>query len=133
MKDLVWDKLLSVQVGEIDDDHRRLVDLFNMLCHAVADEEERLYIEAVLDELISCTVWHFRHEERLMLKYGYSDFWEHRNEHQELIESAKALQQAFVQQGKSLTDEEIEFLEHWLTGHILTSDMQLGVFLCMKM
>jgi len=26
------------------------------------------YIEALLEELVSGTVWHFRHEERLMLK-----------------------------------------------------------------
>ena len=31
MKDLVWDRTLSVDVPEIDEDHRRLVDLFNLL------------------------------------------------------------------------------------------------------
>ncbi len=35
MKDLLWDNTLSVQVQEIDDDHRKLVDLFNLLNHAV--------------------------------------------------------------------------------------------------
>ena len=35
MKDLIWDNTLSVQVQEIDEDHRRLVELFNLLGHAV--------------------------------------------------------------------------------------------------
>lgn len=39
MKDLVWDKTLSVEVPEIDEDHRRLMDLYNLLKHAVADRE----------------------------------------------------------------------------------------------
>ncbi|MCB1830439.1 MAG: hemerythrin family protein [Chromatiaceae bacterium] len=133
MKDLVWDKMLSVQVDEIDEDHRRLVELFNILIHSVADGDAKNYIEAVLEELISCTVWHFRHEERLMLKYGYASFAEHKTEHQELIESARALQQKFLQEGKPVTSEDITFLEHWLTGHILTADMQLGTFLCHAM
>lgn len=133
MKDLVWDSMLSVQVEEIDEDHRKLVALFNMLNHAVVEGDATDYIEAVLEELISCTVWHFRHEERLMLKYGYKDLLEHKTEHQELIESAKTVQQQLLQEGKPVSIEEIKFLEHWLTEHILTADMKLGTYLCMAM
>jgi hemerythrin len=133
VKDFVWDKILSVEVEEIDEDHRKLVELLNILGHAVAEGESTSYIEAVLDELISGTVWHFKHEERLMLKYGYEGFPDHKTEHEELIESAKALQQKFLQEGKRLSNEDIEFLEHWLTEHILVADMKLGAFLVEEM
>ena len=129
VKDLIWDKTLSVEVEEIDEDHRRLVELFNILNNSVVEGGTTIYIEAVLEELISCTVWHFRHEERLMIKYGYDGFLEHKTEHQELIDSAKALQQKFLQKGKLASSEDIEFLEHWLTGHILVADMKLGAYL----
>jgi len=129
MKELVWDKTLSVEVPEIDDDHRKLVDLFNLLNRAVANEESRDYTEALLDELISCTIWHFKHEERLMLQYGYQGLEEHRLEHAELVDSAKALQQKFLSGGSPTSSEDIEFLEHWLTGHIYGADMELGAFL----
>ncbi|WP_293649655.1 bacteriohemerythrin [Thiolapillus sp.] len=129
MKDLIWDNTLSVQIQEIDEDHRRLVDLFNLLNHAVEDGEKKDYIDAILEELISCTVWHFRHEERLMLKYAYDGYSEHRKEHEELIESIKALQQERKKEGISVTQDDIEFLEHWLTGHILGADMDLGAYL----
>ena len=76
MKELVWDSTLSVHVKEIDEDHRRLVDLFNLLNRSVTEGEPRDYVEAILEELISCTVWHFSHEERLMLKYGYDEIQE---------------------------------------------------------
>ena len=68
MKDIIWDNTFSVDVPEIDKDHRRLVDLYNILNHSVAEGDATNYIEAVMEELISCTVWHFKHEERLMLK-----------------------------------------------------------------
>lgn len=129
MKDLIWDKTLSVEVDEIDEDHRRLVELFNLLNHSVEEGEATDYIEAVLEELISCTVWHFRHEERLMLKYGYDGLAEHKEEHTELIESARALQQRFLREGKTVSIEDLQFLEHWLTGHILAADMKLGTYL----
>jgi len=130
VKDLVWDNVLSVQVREVDEDHRKLVDLFNMLKHVVDRGEALEYIEAVIDELVSCTVWHFRHEERLMLKHGYEGLAEHKQEHAELIESAGELKAKFLQQGRSLTSEDIVFLEHWLTGHILATDMAMGAYLC---
>ncbi|MES9868083.1 MAG: bacteriohemerythrin [Sedimenticola sp.] len=129
MKDLVWDNTLSVGIDEIDEDHRRLVELFNILKHSIASGDTASYIEAVLEELISCTVWHFKHEERLMLKHGYEDFQEHKSEHQELIESAKELQQEFLKKAAELSGEEIQFLEHWLTGHIYGADMALGNYL----
>ena len=129
MKDLLWGETLSVDVDEIDEDHRRLVELFNILNHAVEEGESADYVEAVLDELISGTVWHFRHEERLMLKYGFGQMEEHKAEHQDLIESAKALQQQYLQSGKRLSNADIEYLEHWLTGHILSADKDLGAFL----
>ena len=129
MKELIWNDTLSVEVDEVDEDHRRLVDLYNILNHAVEDEDSPDYIEALLEELISCTVWHFRHEERLMLKFNYGEFADHKAEHEDLIKSSWELQQKFLSQGKQLTTEDIEFLEIWLTRHILTTDMRLGAYL----
>lgn len=133
MKDIVWSATLSVEVREIDDDHQKLVDLFNMLNHAVTGGESADYIGAILEELISCTAWHFTHEERLMVKYGYEGLQEHKAEHAELVETARALQQERRQEGKPVSEEDIAFMEHWLTSHILTSDMQMGAFLYQKM
>lgn len=129
MKDIVWGHVLSVGVDEIDEDHRKLVNIFNILNHAVTEGESPAYLAAVLEELVNCTAWHFSHEERLMLKYGYGEIEEHKEMHRELIESAKELQQKLLDEGKSVADEEIEVLERWLTGHILTDDMRLGAYL----
>jgi hemerythrin-like metal-binding protein len=129
----MWGETLSVDVDEIDDDHRRLVELFNILNHAVVEDNETDYVDAVLDELISGTVWHFRHEERLMLKHGYDGLEEHKAEHEDLIDSAKQLQQKYLQRGKQLSNEDIDYLEHWLTGHILSADKDMGAYLARVM
>ena len=129
MKDLVLDHVLSVGVDEIDDDHGRLVELFNILNHSVTEGAATDYVSAVLEELINCTVWHFSHEERLMLKYAYKGFEDHKTEHRDLIDSVRELQQKFLQEGKLVEKEDLEYLEHWLTEHILTTDMRLGSYL----
>jgi hemerythrin len=133
VKGIFWSDVLSVAVDEIDEDHRKLVNIFNILNHSVAEGDNSDYLAAVLEELINCTVWHFSHEERLMLKYGYEGIEEHKAEHQELINSAKKLQLEILQADKRVSDEDIEFLERWLTEHILTADMRLGSYLSQVM
>ena len=129
MKDLVLDHMLTIGIDEIDDDHNKLVNLFNILNHSITEGAATDYVEAVLEELINCTVWHFSHEERLMLKYGYDRFEDHKAEHNDLIESARELQQKFIQTGKLDEREDLEFLERWLTEHILVADLRLGSYL----
>jgi hemerythrin-like metal-binding protein len=133
VKELVWDEILSVGVEEIDEDHRKLVHIFNILNHAVAEKASPEYLAATLDELLNCTVWHFSHEERLMLKHRYPEAMAHKEEHRDLIQSAKDLQQEILQSDKPIADEHIQFLERWLTEHILTADGRLGAYLAQVM
>ena len=133
MKDIVWDNILSIGVDEIDEDHRKLIHIFNILNHAVAEKASPEYLAATLEELINCTVWHFSHEERLMLKYRYPASDEHKTEHRDLIQSARELQQAILQGDKPIADAQLQFLERWLTEHILTADGRLGEYLMQTM
>jgi hemerythrin len=129
MKDLVIDHILTVGIDEIDEDHRRMVDLFNILNHSVTEGAAADYVGAVLEELINCTAWHFSHEERLMLKYGYEGIEEHKMEHKDLINGVRELQQKYLQVGTLDEKEDLDYLEHWLTEHILGTDMKLGSYL----
>ncbi len=129
VKDLVWGEILSVGVDEIDEDHRKLIHILNILNHSVMEKESPEYLAATLEELINCTVWHFSHEERLMLKFRYSETEEHKAEHRALIEGVKELQQEILQADKPMVDQHIEFLERWLSEHILTADGRLGSYL----
>ena len=133
MKDIVWGGILSVGVDEIDEDHQKLINIFNMLNHAVTEGESPDYLAAILEELINCTVWHFSHEERLMLKHGYEDIEEHKAVHRELVKSAREMQQNILQADGPIADKDIEFLERWLTEHILTDDLRLGSYLSQVM
>ena len=65
----------------------------------------------------------------MVAKYKYEGFVEHKDEHNDLINSARELQQKFHKENKLLTNEDIEFLADWLTEHILGQDMRLGFYL----
>ena len=128
MKELTLDETLTLGIEEIDGDHSKLIELYNILNQSVTKGASREYVEAVLEEMINCTIWHFSHEERLMLKYGYSGYEQHKQDHKDLIEGASKLKQKFLQAGK-LEEEDLVYLERWLTEHILVSDSRLADFL----
>lgn len=68
-----------------------------------------------------------------MLKYRYAQIEEHKAEHRDLISSARELQQKLLQSDQPMAEEHIEFLERWLTEHILTTDLRLGSYLAQVM
>ncbi len=129
MKNLVWENSLSVDVDEIDEDHRRLIELFNLVNQAVEEAQSVEYVRILIEELLSCTEWHFRHEERLMFQYSYEGLQAHREEHQELMSSIWAFLKRVIEEEGKLSNEELEHLENWLVGHILGADMDLGSYL----
>ena len=68
-----------------------------------------------------------------MLKYEYEAFEVHKEEHADLIDSARKLQRRFREDNKQLQDEDIEYLSQWLTEHIVGNDMKLGFYLMNEM
>ena len=133
MKDIVWSDVLRIEIDEIDEDHRKLISIFNILNHSLTEGDSPEYLRAVLEELINCTVWHFSHEERLMLKHGDEGLERHKAVHRNLIRSARELQHKILNGDRTMGDEEIEYLERWLTEHILTEDMRMAEHLSQVM
>lgn len=129
MLNITLDESLCVGVEEIDEDHQRIVDLFNLLCQAVTNQESPLYIDALFEELVSFTESHFRHEERLMVRHDYDGLDDHKDEHLELTDLIRDLQRRFHEAKHKLTDDNMEYLKEWLTAHIVGQDMRLGYFL----
>ncbi|MEO5332302.1 MAG: bacteriohemerythrin [Magnetococcus sp. YQC-5] len=129
METLMWNESLSVGCIEVDNDHKKLVGLLNNLILAISENRGRDVVGRVLDELLSYTAWHFRHEERLMQSYRYEGFIAHKNEHIDLIGKANTLRRQFHEEDADITLEVIDFLKAWLTHHILETDLHMGRFL----
>jgi hemerythrin len=60
-----------VELAEIDQQHRELVNIFERLNDAVKNYEPRKDIFRIIDEAITYTEFHFATEEELMVNSGY--------------------------------------------------------------
>ena len=119
-----WTSEMSVGDPHLDEDHRRLINLVNLLA-AAGERQDRSTIETVIDELVHYTEMHFSHEEEHMEHIGFPNFEAHKEQHAYLSEQVIALRDRFFNglPGK-LSDDIISFLGTWLSRHILIEDRQ---------
>ncbi len=71
---------------------------------------------------------HFKSEEKLMIEYGYPQLEQHRSQHQEFKGKVTELSKATTYGIDVVPQVLLEFLEQWLTQHILHEDMEYKLF-----
>jgi len=124
-----WSDTLSVGLEEIDADHKKLIGIVNDLHDAATSGESPDVIGQILEDLLSYTAWHFRHEERLMQTYGDPGFGDHKAVHEELIAATEGIYQQHLDGALDPVNQLLPFLKEWLTNHILEVDKKTGAFL----
>ncbi|MDH3228541.1 MAG: bacteriohemerythrin [Alphaproteobacteria bacterium] len=117
MAAMEWQDSFSVGNEKMDDQHKGLVDLVNLL-----DDEDMTGI--ALERLKSYVQEHFRDEERLLQAAGYPDLDEQKIQHKEFEDWLAQTHQSYVtgSGSKTLRQDVQEYLKSWLTEHILESD-----------
>lgn len=117
-----WTDGLSVGVKDIDTQHKRLVDLINLLNDGMRTGNSNNVLEKIFKDLIEYTVKHFSFEENLMQKALYVNFPRHKKEHDELAQKVKKYMDDF-QSGKIMLSIQVrDFLKDWILNHIQKVD-----------
>ncbi len=130
MELITWSENFSVYIGEVDKQHKRLIDLINKLHAGMKSGGKKEVIGDVLNGLIAYTVYHFSTEEKYFKRYNYPEYSEHKRLHEDLTERAKGLKHRFDRgEDGVLTVEVMNFLKDWLNSHILQVDKRFAPFL----
>ncbi|MGC1455301.1 MAG: bacteriohemerythrin [Nitrospirota bacterium] len=121
---LKWKNKYSVNVAEIDEQHKKLFDLVNAMYDAMHAGKGSDVIGTVVDEFVDFTDYHFKAEERLLLQHGYPDFDLHKEMHDTLVRKAQSLKEAFDSGHSPTTIEVMLLMANWLNLHILDEDQK---------
>ena len=125
---LTWSDALSVNIKEIDDQHKKLVSMVNHLHAAMLKGEGRIVVGPILAELTAYTVYHFKAEEGYMEKYSYPSLQTHRLEHQRFVKRVGDFETAYNEGKIALSNEVMHFLSDWLKDHIMGTDKKFGPY-----
>ena len=126
---LEWKPAYSVQVDELDRQHRQLIRLINSLRDAMKVGAPKAAVERIVSDLATYTRFHFRSEEEMMRLKGYEGLREHVLEHQRLSERVSRFEQDVYNGKIAVPVSLMQFLEDWLAGHIMNSDMKYAACL----
>jgi hemerythrin len=125
-----WSNELSVGIEEIDEQHKVLVDLVNKMHEAIHQRHGNEVVQGILADLAEYTRIHFAVEESLMRILNYPDYDNHKEIHEELLESVSDLLEKVASGKTAIGFELMHFLKTWLTKHIMEEDKQYtGFFL----
>ncbi|ADH86015.1 bacteriohemerythrin [Desulfurivibrio alkaliphilus] len=127
-----WKDEYSVNVREIDEQHKQLVSMINELHEAMMQQRAKDVLSGLLNKLVSYCASHFATEERLMQTHGYPDYAAHKVKHEKMTAKVLALQNDLKAGKMNLTVEVSQFLKDWLDKHILGTDKKYAAHLNSK-
>jgi hemerythrin-like metal-binding protein len=124
-----WSENLSVKIGSIDNQHKKLVEHINAFYDSVAQGSSKEKTLELIKAMKNYTVSHFTSEENIMKQYNYPAFSAHKVEHDKFVAKVLDFEDRF-KSGKLLLSIEItNFIKDWLTSHIMGTDKKYSDFL----
>lgn len=127
-----WSELLSVNVLEIDEQHKKLVAFINDLNDHMKFGRGDEVIGEILTGLLDYIKYHFNTEERLMSRTAYPNYREHKDEHDAFVKKVLDVNGEYRGSHAYVTPDVMRFLREWLFKHIIEVDKELGEYLVGK-
>lgn len=122
-----WDPIYSVNIAEIDDQHKKIFEIINSLSVAKRKKDNKIIL-SVIKELEDYSVYHFTTEEKYFTKFNYPRKEEHIKMHLSYIAQLKKIKKNQDDDVAKTTHDLSEFLKNWWINHIQHEDIGYSDF-----
>lgn len=131
MGKIEWIEAFSVNHAEIDEQHKKWIEIYNTMTESLgqtnipkAGELARRALHAMYDY----ARYHFEYEKEYMEKIEYPDVVKHIRKHKDLefmvYDMIRKEEEGFI----ILNSELVKIIKDWLLNHILTEDKKYSLF-----
>jgi len=125
---LEWNDAMSVGIPEIDEDHKRFLDLVDAFNESVAEPMPVTEVQKRLQDIVDDALRHFAHEAKLLIEWGYPGSDHHAHLHAQLAAELRRIKSTisggyaaeWIEAGLQIKDA--------LITHIHTEDMKYAEF-----
>lgn len=124
-----WNESYSVGNTEMDNQHKKLIDIINKLFDSFREGNAESISSEILDEMIEYANFHLNSEEKLLYKYDYPEKEEHEKKHDEFRKKITELKKMISGNSENTHYELLDYLKKWWTNHILVVDMKYSKFI----
>jgi hemerythrin len=117
-----WDESLSVNVREIDEQHKKLVGMINKLHSAMIEGKGNDILDNIISEMVNYVKIHFFTEEKYFDMFHYEEAEPHKVEHAFFTQKVEEFKEGFEKGLMYVTLDVLNFLTNWLTTHLMGCD-----------
>ena len=126
---MIWSNELSIQVAHMDLQHKRLIEIANVIAEHLYPDADRSALADAFDALVDYTRYHCAAEEKLMALYRYPETAEHRLGHSNLVSQVTGYATRVLAGDVPDKGAFLDFFKSWLLRHISDQDREYGGFL----
>jgi len=119
---IIWGKELSIGNTDIDEVHKRVIEIYNELIEYDDSQDNREGFALILTKMTEYCLIHFKKEEEYMKKLSFPDFKTHKNYHKDYIYKVAMYNIDLKGTNPPEIKEVIVFLKKWWVDHILKID-----------
>jgi len=117
-----WTEQMSVGVQEIDEQHKKLVNMLNQLFESMQKGKSSHILKTIIHELVEYTKVHFATEEKYFHQFGYAEKDAHITEHENFVATLENFISDYNSGKIGVSSGLLRFLRKWLFAHIMGSD-----------
>ncbi len=117
-----WTNKLSIGNINIDNDHKRLLEVYNDLVDLIELNGNREEFAKILSKMTDYSLKHFEKEENYMQEFAYPKLTEHKQYHRNYIYKVAMYNVDLLSSNPPKPIEIIKFLEKWWINHIMNID-----------
>ena len=129
LKKFDWKKDYSVNIDIIDEQHKKFLDIMNLLIDTINENDCSQRVADIFFSLAYYAEHYFINEEIMFKNYQYPNLTQHKEVHNKFIMRIIQFQKEFEQDKENVCEELLQYLEDWFKEHILDYDKQASDFL----
>ncbi len=119
---LEWCSEFSVGVDELDQEHRQILSVINLIQANLEEGVKSPFVSECLTLLTRYAKEHFAHEEELMRQCGYPGIEAHIEIHRSYRKKVVELCQRTTSRDEAVPLELLSYVTSWWNSHILSED-----------
>jgi hemerythrin len=125
---LKWDQSFSVEVEELDKQHRKLFSIINKLYDSFEGKKAQTLLNGILNDLKKYGELHFLTEERYFDKFNYPESLEHKKEHNNYRKQILEFNLDTTKDKTDVITKLMVFLNEWWADHVMRTDKRYIMF-----
>ncbi len=124
-----WSEELELGIPEIDEQHKKLVEMLNEFYTELEEGHKREAIEHFLQNLEDYLNYHLDYEEKFMEEKGFPETENHKKVHQMFKKLYAEEKKRYMDGDPKALRELVAFTFSWLFSHIMKTDRKYAEYI----